>query len=66
MTWITWLLFYVGFYGVQVLLAFHTMGSFRPAPLVMAAVSFPIYVRAFVNVFSGHEQKWVATGARNG
>jgi len=65
-TWITWLLFYVGFYGVQVLLAFHTMGSFRPETLVMAAVSFPIYVRAFVNVFSGHEQKWVATGARNG
>lgn len=63
-TWLTWLLFYAGFYGVQVLLAFHTMGSFRPETLIMAAVSFPIYVRAFVNVFSGREQKWHATGSR--
>ncbi len=63
-TWLTWLLFYAGFYGVQVLLAFHTMGSFRPETLVMAAVSFPIYVRAFINVFSGREQKWMATGSR--
>jgi cellulose synthase (UDP-forming) len=63
-TWITWLLFYAGFYGVQVLLAFHTMGSFRPETLIMAAVSFPIYVRAFVNVFAGREQKWVATGSQ--
>lgn len=63
-TWITWLLFYAGFYGVQVLLAFHTMGSFRPETLIMAAVSFPIYVRAFVNVFVGREQKWVATGSQ--
>ena len=62
-TWITWLLFYAGFYGIQILLAFHTMGSFRPETLVMAAVSFPIYVRAFLNVFSGREQKWVATGS---
>jgi len=63
-TWLTWLLFYAGFYGIQILLAFHTMGSFRPETLVMAAVSFPIYIRAFVNVFSGREQKWSVTGSR--
>jgi cellulose synthase (UDP-forming) len=62
-TWLTWLLFYAGFYGLQVMLAFHTMGSFRPETLVMAAVSFPIYIRALVNVFSGREQKWHVTGA---
>ena len=62
-TWITWLLFYLGFYGLQILLAFHTMGSFRFETLVMAAVSFPIYIRAFINVFSGHEQKWHVTGS---
>ena len=62
-TWITWLLFYLGFYGLQILLAFHTMGSFRLETLVMAAVSFPIYIRAFINVFSGHEQKWHVTGS---
>ena len=62
-TWLTWLLFYLGFYGLQIMLAFNTMGSFRPATLVMATVSFPIYIRAFINVFSGREQKWHVTGA---
>jgi cellulose synthase (UDP-forming) len=62
-TWLTWLLFYLGFYGMQIMLAFNTMGSFRPATLVMATVSFPIYIRAFVNVFSGREQKWHVTGS---
>ncbi|MCU1551955.1 MAG: glycosyl transferase family 2 [Glaciihabitans sp.] len=62
-TWVTWLLFYAGFYGLQIMLAFHTMGSFKPQTLVMAAVSFPIYIRAFVNVFSGREQKWHVTGS---
>ena len=61
-TWFTWFLFYAGFYGLQILLAFHTMGSFRPETLVMATVSFPIYIRAFLNVYSGHEQKWHVTG----
>ncbi|NEM92082.1 glycosyltransferase family 2 protein [Galbitalea soli] len=63
-TWTTWLLFYLGFYGLQVLLAFHTMGSFRPETFIMAAVSFPIYIAAFVNVFAGKEQKWHVTGAK--
>ncbi len=63
-TWLTWLLFYLGFYGLQIMLAFNTMGSFRPATLVMATVSFPIYIRAFINVFSGREQKWHVTGSR--
>ncbi|MCU1576702.1 MAG: glycosyl transferase family 2 [Leifsonia sp.] len=62
-TWVTWLLFYLGFYGLQIMLAFHTMGSFRPATLVMATVSFPIYIRALINVFAGKEQKWHVTGA---
>ncbi len=61
-TWLTWLVFYLGFYGVQVLLAFNTMGSFRLETLVMSAVSFPIYLRAFLNVFAGKEQKWHVTG----
>jgi cellulose synthase (UDP-forming) len=62
-TWETWLAFYLGFYGLQILLAFHTMGSFRPETLIMSTVSFPIYVRAFLNVFSGREQKWHVTGS---
>ena len=61
-TWLTWALFYLGFYGLQILLAFNTMGSFRLETLVMATVSFPIYIRAFINVFAGREQKWHVTG----
>jgi len=61
-TWLTWALFYAGFYGLQILLAFNTMGSFRLETLVMATVSFPIYIRAFINVFAGREQNWHVTG----
>ena len=61
---VTWFLFYAGFYGLQMLLAFHTMGSFRIETLVLATVSFPIYIAALVNVFSGKEQKWHVTGSR--
>jgi len=61
-TWGTWLLFYLGFYGLQVMLAFNTMGSFRLETLVMSAVSFPIYVRALLNVLAGRDQQWHVTG----
>jgi cellulose synthase (UDP-forming) len=62
-TWVTWLLFYLGFYGLQIMLAMHTMGSFRVETLVLATVSFPIYLKAFINVFAGKEQSWHVTGA---
>lgn len=58
----TWLLFYLGFYGIQVALAFNIMGSFRPATLLLAAVSFPIYLRALFNVLEGRQQQWHVTG----
>jgi cellulose synthase (UDP-forming) len=61
-TWLTWVLYYLGFYGLQILLAFHTMGSFKPQTLVMATVSFPIYIRALINVAIGREQAWHVTG----
>jgi len=57
-----WLLFYFGFYGLQILLAFATMGSFRWETLMLAAVSFPIYLRALINVITGRRQKWHVTG----
>ena len=63
-TWATWVLFYFGFYGLQVMLAFNTMGSFRPETLMLASVSFPIYLRALVNVISGRQQAWHVTGSR--
>jgi cellulose synthase (UDP-forming) len=57
-----WLLFYFGFYGLQVLLAFATMGSFRWETLMLASVSFPIYLRALTNVITGRRQRWHVTG----
>lgn len=63
-TWVTWLLFYFGFYGLQVLLAFNSMGSFRLETLMLASVSFPIYIRAFLNVLTGRQQAWHVTGGK--
>ncbi len=60
----TWLLYYSGFYIMQIVLAFYTMGSFRWETLMLATASFPIYVAALVNVLVGKEQKWNATGNR--
>jgi cellulose synthase (UDP-forming) len=61
----TWALYYAGFYIMQVVLAFYTMGSFRWETLMLATASFPIYVRALINVITGHEQGWSATGNRS-
>jgi cellulose synthase (UDP-forming) len=58
-----WLLMYAGFYVLQVLLAFFSVGSFRWEVLMLAAVSYPIYVKALVNAFVGREQKWHVTGS---
>ena len=58
-----WLTFYAGFYLMQILLAFYTLGSFRWEVLMLAAVSFPIYAQALVNAFAGKEQKWHVTGS---
>ncbi|POH71437.1 glycosyl transferase family 2 [Cryobacterium zongtaii] len=64
-TVVTWLLYYAGFYLMQVLLAFYTMGSFRWETLMLATASFPIYVAALMNVLVGKEQHWSATGNRS-
>ena len=47
---------------MQILLAFATLGSFRWQVLMLAAVSFPIYVRALINAVLRREQKWHVTG----
>jgi len=61
----TWLLYYAGFYLLQVALAFYTMGSFRWETLMLAAASFPIYLAALANVIIGKEQQWRATGNKS-
>jgi cellulose synthase (UDP-forming) len=60
----TWLLYYAGFYLLQIVLAFYTLGSFRWEVLMLAAVSFPIYLKALFNAFIGIEQKWHVTGSK--
>jgi cellulose synthase (UDP-forming) len=58
-----WVLFYAGFYVLQIAVAFYTLGSFRWEVLMLAAVSFPIYIRAFINALFKREQRWHVTGA---
>ncbi len=60
----TWVLFYAGFYLMQIAVAFYTLGSFRPETLMLATVSFPIYCRALVNAMRKREQKWHVTGSK--
>lgn len=63
-TVLTWVLFYAGFYLMQIVLAFYTMGSFRWETLMLATASFPIYLTALLNVLLDREQAWTATGDR--
>ncbi|WP_235521173.1 glycosyltransferase family 2 protein [Cellulomonas sp. Leaf395] len=60
----TWLLYYAGFYVMQILVAFYTLGSFRWQVLLLAAVSFPIYTRALINAIFKKDQKWHVTGQK--
>jgi cellulose synthase (UDP-forming) len=58
-----WLVAYLGFYALQIVLAFFTLGSFRIEVLMLAASSFPIYMKAFMNVIIGRDTAWSVTGA---
>lgn len=60
----TWLMFYLSFYGTQIINAFYSMNGFRPEVLLLATVSFPMYLRAFWNALRGKEVKWTATGSQ--
>lgn len=61
--WTTWFLFYASFYLLQIVLAFFTLGSFRWEVLMLAACSFPIYLKALMNVIGGRDVAWSVTGA---
>ena len=61
----TWLLYYAGFYVMQIVLAFFTLGSFRWECLLLSTVSFPIYTRALFNVITGKDTKWHVTGGKH-
>lgn len=59
-----WLLFYLAFYAMQVMVAFYTMGGFRLEAIMLAMVTFPVYLKALGNVIRGREVAWNATGNR--
>ncbi|NKY39995.1 glycosyltransferase [Cellulomonas septica] len=59
-----WALYYAGFYVMQIVLAFYTLGSFRWEVLLLASVSFPIYTRALINAVFRKDQKWHVTGQK--
>jgi cellulose synthase (UDP-forming) len=59
-----WFLYYCGFYVMQIVVAFFTLGSFRYEVLMLATVSFPIYVKALYNVLTGKDVKWNVTGRK--
>jgi cellulose synthase (UDP-forming) len=59
----TWLFFYLGFYAMQIVVAFYTMESFRLETIVLAMASFPIYLKALTNVVLHRDVAWHATGS---
>ena len=59
-----WALLYSGFYVIQLLLAFYTMGGLKIKTLLLANASFPIYVKAFFNALRRRELAWSATNAK--
>lgn len=56
-----WALIYSGFYLTQIVLSTYAMGGFKVRTLMLAAVSFPIYVKAFFNALFGRDIAWKAT-----
>ncbi len=61
--WYEWALFYPGFYVMQIVLAAVIAGTFRWEVLLLAANSFPIYIKAFFNALLKVDTKWSVTGA---
>jgi len=59
-----WLLYYAGFYFMQIIVALYTIGSFRWETLMLATASFPIYGKALVNAIFNKNTKWHVTGAQ--
>lgn len=60
----TWLLYYAGFYFMQIIVALYTIGSFRWETLMLATASFPIYGKALINALFKKDTKWHVTGAQ--
>ena len=59
-----WVLMYSGFYVMQLMLAIYIQGGLRLETIMISAISFPIYIKAFFIVFFRRDQTWDATNAK--
>ena len=59
-----WLFYYLAFYAMQVTVAFYAMEGFRLEAIILAMVSFPVYLKALSNVLLRRDVAWRATGDR--
>lgn len=64
--WWQWVLFYSGFYVLQILLAAVIPGTFRWEVLLLSLNSFPIYIKALLNAWLKVDTKWSVTGTTGG
>lgn len=61
-----WILYYCGFYVMQIVMAFYIIGKFRWETLLLSAVSFPIYTKALFNAVFRRSGTWHVTGSGGG
>ncbi len=57
-----WVLYYSGFYVLQIIMAVYTIGSFRWQTLLLSTASFSIYTKALINAFRKKDTAWHVTG----
>ena len=58
-------LLYSGYYFTQLFLSFYVMGGLKLEAIMISAVSFSIYIKAFFNALLGRDQAWVATNRKD-
>jgi cellulose synthase (UDP-forming) len=58
-----WALLYSGFYLTQIFLSMYTMGGLKLQTLMLAAATFPIYIKAFSNALFRRDIAWQATNS---
>lgn len=56
-----WALLYSGFYAMQLFLSVFTMGGLKLQTIMLSAVTFPVYIKAFFNALFQRDQAWSAT-----
>ncbi|MDB5165463.1 MAG: hypothetical protein JWM00_353 [Candidatus Saccharibacteria bacterium] len=60
-----WSLLYSGFFIMQMMLSFYAMGGLKVETIMIAAASYPIYIKAFFNALFGRDEAWSATNAKD-